>query len=405
MMFAYVTSYIDRVNIGFAQLHMAQELGFSNTVYGLGAGIFFVGYVFFEVPSNILLARVGARLWFVRILVSWGLISGLMSLISSPTQFYVMRFLLGVAEAGFIPGLVYYIGCFYPADRRGRVISMFYVALALAGLLGGPLSGWILHSMEGVLGLSAWKWLFIIEAIPAGLAAILVFKVMPDDPSRASFLTAQQRSRLNTLMTLDRQTKATVPFWTILRNKYIWIMSLIFFADVVALYGISFWTPMLVKQMGAANDLAIGLISAIPSACAAVTMVFFGRSADRLRERRWHLVALFALAIVGLLLGVLWQNNLILGVLALSLATMGLISVPPLFWSLPTAVLSIGAAAAAGIAFISAFGNLAGFVAPYLIGAVKDATGSTDLAMYLLVGCLVVGALLTLSIPKHLVNR
>ena len=405
LMFAYITAYVDRVNIGFAKLHMAQELGFSNAVYGFGAGIFFAGYVLFEVPSNMILAKVGARLWFTRIMVTWGLVSGLTCLVSSPTQFYVMRFLLGAAEAGFIPGLVYYIGEWFPANRRGRAMSVFYTGLAVSGLIGGPLSGLVMQSMDRVAGLAGWKWLFIVEALPAAAAAVWMFSAMPGDLMQAKFLDTAERARLKVLLLEDKSARAGVTFGPILGSRYAWLFCLIFFADVFAIYGLGFWTPTLIKAMGADGDFNIGLISAIPNACAVVCMVLFGRSADRMRERRWHLVALFLAGAIGMALTVTWQHTLVLGTLALCLANMGILSVPPLFWSLPTSVLGGTAAAAAGIAFISSFGNIAGFCGPYMVGYVKDVTGSTDSAIYALVASLVIGAGLTLLSPKKLVNR
>jgi MFS family permease len=405
LMFAYITAYVDRVNIGFAKLHMAQDLGFSNAIYGFGAGIFFAGYVLLEVPSNVILAKVGARIWFTRIMVTWGLVSGLTCLVTSPMQFYVMRFLLGAAEAGFIPGLVYYIGEWFPANRRGRAMSVFYTGLALSGLIGGPLSGLVMQSMDQWGGLAGWKWLFILEAMPAGIAAVWMFMAMPGNLMQAKFLEPAERARLAALLAEERTTRVPSSFSQVLRNKYAWLFCLIFFADVFAIYGLGFWTPTLIKAMGASGDFHIGLISAIPNACAVLCMVLFGRSADRMRERRWHLVALFLLGAVGMALTVTWQHTLLLGTLALCLANMGILSMPPLFWSLPTAVLGGGTGAAAGIAFISSFGNIAGFCGPYVVGYVKDATGSTDSAIYALVGSLVAGAALTLLVPKKLVNR
>ncbi len=404
LLICYIVAYLDRVNVGFAKLQMAGELGFSDAVYGLGAGMFFIGYFFFEVPSNIILHRVGARTWIARIMVTWGVISGGMMFIQTETQFYVMRFLLGVAEAGFFPGIILYLTYWYPAARRGRIISLFMTGIPLAGVIGGPLSGWIMKTWDQYQGLQGWQWMFFLEAIPAVVFGLIVYFYLDDRVSNAKWLTAEERDLLSRRIAEDDVHKEEMPVLQVLKNKRVWVMSAIYFSMAMSLYGVSFWLPTLIKGMGVSDNLTIGLLSAIPWLAGAVAMLLFGRSADRYKERRWHVVVPMLMASSGLVLSVLLASNVYYSFIALIWACMGIVSAIPLFWSLPTSFLG-GAAAAAGIAAINSIANLAGFVAPYVVGWLKQITESTDSGMYMLAGVLVVGALITLTIPSKLVNR
>ena len=404
LLICYIIAYLDRVNVGFAKLQMAGELGFSDAVYGLGAGMFFIGYFFFEVPSNIILHRVGARAWIARIMVTWGVISGGMMFIQTETQFYVMRFLLGIAEAGFFPGIILYLTYWYPAQRRGRIISLFMTGIPLAGVIGGPLSGWIMKSWDQVQGMQGWQWMFLLEAIPAVIFGVIVYFYLDDRISDAKWLSPEERDLLAKRIAEEEQHKTHMPVLEVLRNKRMWVMSAIYFTMAMSLYGVSFWLPTLIKGMGVTDNLSIGLLSAIPWFAGAVAMLVFGRSADRHKERRWHVVIPMLMAATGLTLSVLLASNVYLSFIALILACMGIVSAIPLFWSLPTAFLA-GAAAAAGIAAINSIANLAGFLAPYLVGWLKQATQSTDSGMYMLAVVLVIGAAITLTIPAKLVNR
>lgn len=404
LMFAYITSYIDRVNVSFAKLQMAQQLGFSDAVFGFGAGIFFLGYVVFEVPSNMILQRVGARRWITRIVLTWGIVSGLTAFVSTPMQFYVMRCLLGVAEAGFIPAIVYYIGQSFPRHRRARILSLFYAALALAGLIGSPLTGAIMQYFDGALQLPGWKWIFILEALPAFLAAVYTWRGLDDDVTRSPHFSINEQALLTRVLAEDRAVTAEANHKGLLSSWLVWAFCLIYFLDVFGIYGYTFWAPTMIRSMGIKSDLVIGLLAALPNAVAVVVMVLFGRSADRRGERRLHVAALLLMGAVGLSLSVLWHDNLWLGVLALCIANAGMLSFPPLFWSMPTAVLGT-AAAAIGIAWISAFGNLAGFFGPYVVGYLKQSSGGMTLPIFSMVGCLVAGLVLTLMLPKRLVNR
>jgi D-galactonate transporter len=404
LLICYIVAYLDRVNVGFAKLQMAGELGFSDAVYGLGAGMFFIGYFFFEVPSNIILHRVGARTWIARIMVTWGLISGGMMFIETETQFYVMRFLLGVAEAGFFPGIILYLTYWYPAARRGRIISLFMTGIPLAGVIGGPLSGWIMKTWDQYQGLQGWQWMFFLEAIPAVVFGLIVYFYLDDRVANAKWLTTEERDLLSRRIAEDDVHKEEMPVLQVLKNKRVWVMSAIYFSMAMSLYGVSFWLPTLIKGMGVSDNLTIGLLSAIPWLAGAVAMLLFGRSADRHKERRWHVVIPMLMAASGLVLSVLLASNVYFAFIALIWACMGIVSAIPLFWSLPTSFLG-GAAAAAGIAAINSIANLAGFVAPYVVGWLKQITESTDSGMYMLAGVLVVGAFITLTVPSKLVNR
>ncbi|SFH96386.1 D-galactonate transporter [Collimonas sp. OK307] len=400
----YVASYLDRVNVGFAKLQMLNDLKFSETVYGLGAGIFFLGYFIFEIPSNMILHRVGARLWIARIMITWGIVSGAMIFVDSPTTFYIMRFLLGVAEAGFFPGVILYLTYWYPSNRRGKMTALFMTGVPISGVIGGPLSGWIMKAMPGVHGLAGWQWMFILEAIPSLVLGVVVIFYLQDRIRGANWLSEEEKQLLESQIQAESSQKTEASLGQMFANPRVWLMALIYFCFVMGLYGVSFWLPTIIKTTGVTDTFNIGLLTAIPYATAAIAMILIGQSADARRERRWHVAIPALLGSIGLILSTVYDHNTLLAMSALTLATIGIITVLPLFWSLPTAFLG-GAAAAAGIALINSLGNLAGFVSPYLVGWLKDQTQSTNSGMFVLAASLVVGALLTLSVPKHLVNK
>lgn len=404
LLICYIIAYLDRVNVGFAKLQMQSALGFSDVVYGLGAGIFFIGYFFFEVPSNIILHRVGARRWIARIMVTWGVISASMMFVETEMQFYVIRFLLGVAEAGFFPGIILYLTYWYPAQRRGRIVSLFMTGIPLAGVIGGPLSGWIMKTWDQVWGYQGWQWMFLLEALPAIVVGFMVYWYLDDRITDAKWLSESERQMLAQRIEEEDQTKEHMPVMAVLKNKRVWVMSAIYFSLAMSLYGVSFWLPTIINGMGVKDNLTIGLLSAVPWLAGVFSMLWFGRSADKHKERRWHLVIPMLMAATGLVLSVLLASNVYLSFLALILACMGIVSGIPLFWSLPTSFLA-GAAAAAGIAAINSIANLAGFVAPYVVGWLKQITQSTDSGMYMLACVLFIGAAITLTIPGKLVNR
>jgi D-galactonate transporter len=403
LLLCYVVAYLDRVNVGFAKLQMLNDLQFSETIYGLGAGIFFIGYFLFEVPSNVILHKVGARIWIARIMITWGLISAAMMFVTTPTMFYVLRFLLGIAEAGFFPGIILYLTYWYPASRRGRTTTFFMTAIALSGVIGGPLSGWIMQSFDGHNGWAGWQWMFLVEGIPSILVGIWVLLYLDDRIAHAKWLSPDEKALLERNIAAEDQHKEDPPVSQVLSSPRVWLMSGIYFSFVMGLYGVSFWLPTIIKQTGVKGALDVGLLTAIPYGCAVVGMILFAHSADRRGERRWHIAIPALLGALGLVLSVQWHGDTTMAMLALTLATIGILTTLPLFWSLPTAFLA-GTGAAAGIALINSLGNLAGFISPYAVGWLKDMTQSTDSGMYLLAACMVVGAALTLSVPAKMVG-
>lgn len=401
----YVVAYLDRVNVGFAKLQMVNDLKFSDTVYGLGAGMFFVGYCLFEVPANLLLYRVGARKVLTRIMVTWGAISALTMFVTTPTEFYVIRFLLGIAEAGFFPGMILYLTYWFPAERRGRIVSLFMTAVPVSGIVGGPLSGWIMVHFAGVNGWAGWQWLFLLEGAPTMLIGIVVWFYLDDGIASARWLSVDEKRLLKENIEADAGSKADHSFLKALRNPKVWILGLMYFGVVMGLYGISFWLPTLIKATGINNPLDVGFLSAIPYIAAVVAMLVVGASADKRRERRWHFAIPAVLGGAGLILSATFASSTTFAIAALTLAAAGIIASLPVFWTFPPAFLS-GTAAAGGIALIGALGNLGGFVSPYTLGFIKDLTKSTDVGMYVLAGVVFMSAILALvSMPARLVNR
>jgi MFS family permease len=401
---SYVAAYLDRVNVGFAKLQMLSDLQFSETVYGLGAGIFFIGYFLFEVPSNIIMHKVGARVWIARIMITWAILSGAMIFVSSPTVFYVLRFFLGVAEAGFFPGIVLYLTYWFPAQRRSRMNALFMIGIPIAGVVGGPLSGWILNALHGSHGLAGWQWLFVVEAIPSLVLGIITIFYLPNSISAASWLSRDEKQLLEENIAGDNAGKADHALSGVFGNLRVWLMAAIYFCCMMGLYGVGFYLPTLIKAAGVKDAFNVGLLTAIPYGCAVVAMLAIAKSADRTRERRWHFAIASALGGLGLMLATIYGDNVTLAMAALSLGTAGLLATMPVFWTYPSAILG-GTAAAAGIAMINSIGNLAGFVSPSIIGWMKDITHSTNAGMYVVSGALFLGAVLALLQPRSLVNR
>ena len=395
----YVVAYLDRVNVGFAKLQMLADLRFSDTVYGAGAGIFFIGYFLFEVPSNLLMARVGARIWIARIMVTWGLISAALMFSSSVASFYLLRFLLGAAEAGFFPGIILYLTYWYPAHRRARMVALFMSGVAVAGVVGGPLSGWIMQACAGLYGLRGWQWLFLLEGVPSVLVGIWTLFYLDDGIGAAQWLSEDDKRALERAIVADNAGKAALPLAQLFGSAKVWLLALIYFLFVMGLYGVSFWLPQMIKSSGVRDVFDVGLLAAIPYVVAALAMVLAARHSDRSGERRWHTACAALAGAAGLIGATVYSDNTVIAMVALSVATAGILSTFPLFWSLPTAMLG-GAAAAAGIALINSVGNLAGFVSPYLVGAVKDATGSTGAGMMALAASLLAGAVLVVAATK-----
>jgi MFS family permease len=391
----YLLAYLDRVNVGFAKLQMLADLQFTETVYGLGAGIFFLGYFLFEVPSNLILHRVGARRWIARIMISWGLLSAAMPLVRSEPAFYVLRFLLGAAEAGFFPGIILYLTDWYPARRRAQITAAFMTAIALSGVIGGPVSGAILEGLSGRWGWAGWQWLFLVEGLPSVLYGLWIYLRLDDRIESARWLGPEEKRLLLRRIADEQPGRVAHRAWEGLRDPAVWRFGLIYFCLVAPLYGVGFWLPSLVKSLGSASLFQVGLLSAVPYLAAAVCMVLAGRHADRSGERYWH-VALPALTgATGLALSVIGSAAPVAAMAALTLGCAGILTALPLFWSLPTAYLG-DRAAAAGLALINSLGNLAGFLAPYLMGWTVQHSGSTRDGMHLLALVLAAGALLVL---------
>jgi MFS family permease len=396
----YVVAYLDRVNIGFARLQMLDDLAFTETVYGLGAGMFFVGYFLFEVPSNLILHRVGARIWIGRIMVTWGLVSALFMFTTTPALFYTLRFALGVAEAGFFPGIILYLTYWYPSDRRVRMIALFMLAVPIAGMVGSPLSGWVMDTFAGVFGWAGWQWLFLVEALPAIAMGIAVIAYLDNGVSSATWLSGEEKAILIRNLDADR---AAVPVHVsmapLFRDRRLWLLCAIYFCYVMGHYGLTFWLPVLIQTAGVEGATEIGVITAMPYIASIIVMIFVGRSADVHRERRWHTALPMIAGAIGMTLSAAVGSDTRVAVACLSIAAAGVFSAGPVFWGLPTAFLG-GAAAAAGIAVINSIGNLAGFVSPYLVGWLKDLTRSTAAGMYAVSAVLVIGAIGVLAIPR-----
>ena len=395
----YIAAYLDRVNVSFAKLQMQQALQLSDSVYGFGAGIFFVGYFIFEIPSNVMLHKVGAGRWIARIMVSWAVLSACMMFVNSALTFYIVRFLLGVAEAGFFPGIILYLTYWFPAARRGRATSLFLAAIAVAGLIGSPASGWIQHSLDGVNGWQGWQWIFLLEAVPSLLLGVLAWIYLEDRVKNAQWLTPDERDLIAREIAAEESVKADGGLGSVLSDGRVWLCAVIYFAIVSGLYGVTFWLPTIIKGLGVADPLKAGLIGAVPWAFGILAMFFAARSADRRQEYRWHTAVACVAAAGGLLIGVAFHADVMLAMAGMTIAAMGIMAALPIFWSNPTALLG-GTAAAMGIAFINSVGNLAGFAMPWLIGVIKDKTHSTDAGLDLLAVMMVLGAVAVLTLGK-----
>lgn len=404
----YMMSYLDRINVGFAQLQMKQDLGFSDAVYGLGAGIFFLGYVLFEVPSNLLLMRIGARRTMLRIMLAWGLISSAMMFVSSPAMFYAMRFLLGAFEAGFLPGIILYLTFWFPGSRRARIIAIFMSAVPVAGVIGGPLSGWIMSAFDGASGLRGWQWMFLLEGIPTVLLGLMVPFLLVDRPRDATWLTEREKGIIGQALAAERGAEGAEQhrtFGQALRDPRVYLLSFTYFTIICGVYTISFWLPTILKGAGVADVFSIGLYSAIPYAVGALGMVLIGRHSDLRMERRWHLAACGFVGAASLVWLALSGGSLALSLAALSLGTATIFAGMPVFWAIPTSYLS-GAAAAGGIAAINSLALIGGFLSPTIMGWAKDATGSLDSGLYLTAALLVAGgAAILAGTPRGLLHE
>jgi len=408
----YIVAYLDRINVGFAALQMNQALGFSASTYGFGAGIFFLSYVLFEIPSNVILARVGARLWIARIMITWGIVSSGMMFVRSAQGFYTLRFLLGLAEAGFFPGIIFYFTRWFPPRERARTIATFMTATLTAGVIGAPISGALLSIHAG--GLAGWQWLFVLEGLPAVVLGVVVLFVLPDGPETARWLSEGERAAVREALTergrvsegrgrvseRDESRDPSPSTRDALASGRVWLISVAHFLLIpVALYGIGFWMPQILKTASGGSDFEVGLLTAIPYACGAVAMVIAGRHSDRTGERRWHVAIAAAVCASGLVLSTLGAGS-VWSVATLSLAMVGLAGVFGPFWALASVTIR-GTGAAAAIALINSVGNTGGFVGPYLLGAINDATHSFAIGLYAIAAMLVLGGVLILGVKDR----
>jgi sugar phosphate permease len=393
----YIFAYVDRVNVGFAKLQMQQDLGMSDSVYGVGAGLFFIGYFFFEIPCNLMLKKIGARRWLGPIMIVWGLVSASTLLVKSAPEFYLVRFALGLVESGFFPGVILYLTFWYPGRYRAKMVATFMTAVPLSGVIGGPISGWILERSAALGGLRGWQWLYLFEAIPSLLAGIAAFVFLHDGPHAAKWLKVEERDFL--IQQLEQEESAKQGHShrildAVLSGKT-WLLCFIYFGFVMGNYGLGFWLPQIVKDTITHDPFAIGLLTMIPWAAAALAMVIVGHHSDKTNERRWHVgisgilgaAAFAACAIPGV--------SGTAGLLLLTVAAAGISAGYSTYWALPTTILT-AAAAPAGIAWINSVGNLAGYVSPAVIGKIRDATHSMSPVLLLLAACAFAAAMLTI---------
>jgi D-galactonate transporter len=405
LMVCYFVAFLDRVNVGFAALTMNADLGFDSAVFGFGAGIFFIGYVIFEVPSNLVLEKLGARIWIARIMFGWGLVSAAMAFVWNEPSFYVGRFLLGAAEAGFFPGVVLYLTYWFPAEHRAKMIGVFLVAVPLSGIFGSPVSGWLL-GLEGMLGLHGWQWLFILEGLPAMILSLVVWRCLPDRPGRASWLTVPEREWLETTLERERAHRDSVRKYRLreaLTNGRVLMLGVLYFGLVTGLYGVTFWLPQIVKGFGGLSNLEVGFVAALPHLAAAVAMVAWTRHSDRTRERPWHVALPAFVGCLGMT-AMAAVTDPLLSTLALSVALIGVAAAIATFWTLPTAFLT-GTAAAGGLALINSIGNLGGFAGPYFVGWIKATTGAYSLAFFISGIGLALSGLIALALRHAVANE
>jgi MFS transporter, ACS family, tartrate transporter len=391
---AYVVNYLDRTNIGFAALTMNKELGLTATQFGWGAGILFAGYCVFEIPSNLALYRYGARLWIARIMITWGLVSAAMALIGSAWSFYLLRFLLGVAEAGFFPGIAFYLAFWFPAQYRARILAWFLVAIPVSSLVGGPLSGLLLE-LDGLLGIAGWKWLFIAEGLPAVLLGVAVAFVLADRPQTAPWLDAREKETLAAMLAAEQRDRAQSSLAAALKDVRVIICALVQFGFTLGSYGVGIWLPQIIKASGLSN-LTVSLLAAIPYVFASIAMIWWALLVDRSGKKITHLTITCGLATLGLIASVLWPA-LTPAMVALTVALIGITSARAVFWTIPVRFLT-GVGAAAGLAFINSIGTLGGFAGPYLMGFMKDAYGTFTSGLLAMAGILFVTTLLAASL-------
>ena len=396
LMLCYFIAYLDRVNVGFAGATMRQDLGLSAAAFGGAAGIFFVAYFFFEVPSNMALNRFGARLWIARIMFTWGLVSGAQAFVTGEMSFNIVRLLLGVAEAGFFPGIIFFLTLWFPSAYRARIIGLFMFAIPISTVIGSPISGLVLN-LEGVAGLHGWQWVFLIEAVPALIVAFITFAYLTDRPADAAWLDQSEATWLQNLLDAERanrEKKVQLSWAKAIVDPRVIGLGFVYMGCNIPQYGLSFFLPQIVKAFGGLSNFQVGLVTALPYAVGAISMILWSRHSDRTHERKWHTVIPLAAIVVGLVLAALSPSPT-LKMASLCIAGFGFFASLPVFWTLPTALLS-GAGAAAGIAAVNSIGNLGGYFGPQVFGWLKDQTGGDTASLMFLAGCAVIGAIIVL---------
>jgi D-galactonate transporter len=393
----FVLAWLDRVNVGFAKLQMQHDLSLSNAAFGFGAGIFFVGYLLFEVPSNLLLEKFGARKTMARIAILWGLTTMATMLVKSATSFYILRFLLGAFEAGLYPGVILYLTYWFPGHRRAQMIGFFMTSVPIAGIIGGPIGGAIMARMGGIAGFANWQWLFMLEGLPSIAIGLFTLVYLDDRPEQAGWLNAEEKQFLIDDLEQDRarQSHRKSALIDAVKTPQVWLLALIYFCLVSANPTLGFWSPTIIKAMGVHSDAVVGLLAALPYIVGVIVTILVGRHSDKHLERRYHCGLATLAAATGLVLIGVFAAQPVLSFLALILAVAGVLSAFAPFWQMPTAMLA-GSAAAGGIALINSFGNLSGFVGPYLVGWLKDVTGTTATGLYAVAGFEVLCTLLIL---------
>jgi ACS family tartrate transporter-like MFS transporter len=401
----YIIAFIDRVNLGYAKLEMTDELKFSDAVYGFGAGIFFIGYLLLEIPGTLLVERWSARLWISRIMITWGIIASLTGFVHTVGQFYTLRFLLGLAEAGFYPGVIIYLTHWFPERQRSKAISLFMVGSPIANVIGSPVSGLIMEYVHWY-GLSGWRWVFILEGIPAVLIGFVTLFYLTDKPNKAKWLPPEEAEWLTRQIALERARKAPAPhhnYWLALKEPIVLLLTAIYFVGMTGLYGFSMWLPAIIKKLSGLPTLQVTLLAAVPYVVTLVIMLAVGRSSDRTNERIWHTAIPLFVAGCAFLGSILAKDRVFLSLAMLSLVGAGVWAFIPTFWTLPSAFLT-GSAAAVAVGLINSFGNLGGFVGPYVVGYLSDQTGSTVGGVTVLAVVLMLGAILVLMLDRKRVS-
>jgi D-galactonate transporter len=404
ILIAYIMAFLDRINVGYAKLTMQQDLQFSDAVYGLGAGIFFFTYLIFEVPSNLWLEKIGARLSFLRIMVLWGLTSAATAWVTSPTQFYIVRLLLGAFEAGFFPGVILYLTYWYPSARRGRVTGLFLFGIPVTGVIGGPLSGWILKTFDGVGGWHGWQWVFVLEGVPTALIGVIVYLLLSDKPEKAAWLNEREKAVVKQVMEADHsgdpQPHHHGKLKAALADPKTWVLAFIYFTCACAAYTLTFWLPTMIRGLGITDVASIGWYTAIPYGFGALGILLVSRSSDHFKERRWHVASTLVIGSLALYATTFTAGAFVPSMILLCIASFFILACA-LFWSIPPTYLS-REAAATGIAVISSIGILGGFVSPTLIGAIKTATGSMNAGLLAMTVVSCIGGLTILfAVPKN----